>query len=148
MDNNTLQNNHIFSESSNLQQSTQPLREHSSNINYSIVNADFSVMNDNNIFTTPHTNTNQQTTSNENIVSTSKSYPSSYFPQYDHPIENIPPPLNGLNMTTINPSQSEIFSFDIPGFKIIVIPTFPQQDNIYSNYSSDINHITDNQYQR
>ncbi|PKB92532.1 hypothetical protein RhiirA5_444331 [Rhizophagus irregularis] len=39
-------------------------------------------------------------------------------------------------MTTINPSQSEIFSFDIPGYKIIIIPTFPQQDNTYSNYSS------------
>ena len=51
-------------------------------------------------------------------------------------------------MTTINPSQSEVFSFDIPGFKIIIVPTFSQQDNTYLNYSSsDIDHnITDNQF--
>jgi hypothetical protein len=60
------------------------------------------------------------------------------------PIENILSPLGSFNMASINPSQSEIFSFDIPGFKIIIIPTLPQQDNSYFNYSSS--DITDNQF--
>ena len=32
-------------------------------------------------------------------------------------------PLNSLNTMIANPSQSEIFRFEIPGFRIIVIPT-------------------------
>ncbi|CAB4434511.1 unnamed protein product [Rhizophagus irregularis] len=60
--------------------------------------------------------------------------PASYWSQ-QQTVENIPP-LGSFNMTGINPSQSEILSFDIPGFKIIVIPTFSPQDNTYLNYSS------------
>ena len=163
MGHNTLQNNHTFTETDNLQQSTtiiQPLQENSSNVNYNSVNTDPSVMNDmndNNIFPTFYTNDNysdQQPSSNEDIISTTRSFPTIAFPcapQYDHlpqSIENIPSPFNGLNMTTINPSQSEIFSFDISGFKIIVIPTFSQQDNTYLNYSSsNITGVTaDNQF--
>ncbi|PKK64201.1 hypothetical protein RhiirC2_757114, partial [Rhizophagus irregularis] len=42
-----------------LQQSTaQPEREHSSNMNYNVVNVDFSMMNDNSISPTSHTNNN------------------------------------------------------------------------------------------
>jgi hypothetical protein len=54
------------------------------------------------------------------------------------PIENILSPLGSLNMTSIHPSNSEVLSFGIPGFKIIVIPiSSQQQDHTYSNYSSD-----------
>jgi hypothetical protein len=53
-------------------------------------------------------------------------------------------------MTNVNPSQSQILSFDIPGFKIIVIPTSSsQQDNTYSNYSSsDVTNTQFTQFQQ
>ncbi|PKY62315.1 hypothetical protein RhiirA4_488583 [Rhizophagus irregularis] len=131
-----------------LQQSTaQPEREHSSNMNYNVVNVDFSTMNDNSNSQTSHTNNNHF---NQQHTSNVQSYPppitSLYAQQYGHPsssqpIENT---SSSFNTTTINPSQPEIFSFDIPGFKIIIVPTFPQQDNTYSNNSSS--DITDNQY--
>ncbi|RIA93015.1 hypothetical protein C1645_37168 [Glomus cerebriforme] len=81
---------------------------------------------------------------NENIASTSPTNTSSYDPQYGYPpqqpIENTFFPFN---VTTINPSHSEILSFDIPGFKVIIIPTSSQQDNnTYLNYPSSA--ITDN----
>ncbi|GBC05091.1 hypothetical protein RclHR1_06020006 [Rhizophagus clarus] len=136
----TNQNDYTFIESNNLQQSTvdiiQPEHKHS------IYNAvsDFS-MNDDNIFQPTHVNNNYtHQPPNENTTSVS----SSYDTQYPQPIENTTSTFGSfLNMTTINPSQSEIFSFDIPGFKIIIIPTSPQQDNHYSNYSSS--DITGNQ---
>jgi hypothetical protein len=146
MNNNPSQYNH-FTESKNLQQSTaaviQPGHENSSNINYN-ANVDLSMMNNDSIFPA-HTNTdhfNQQTTSS---ISTSQFYPppitsssihSSYTPQY--PQQPIFPPPGSFDMTSINPPQSEIFSFDIPGFKIIVIPISSQQDNTYINSSSNI----------
>lgn len=155
-DSNPSHNNHklTFTESYNLQSTDaaiQPEQEYSPNI--VAATSDFS-MNDDNIFPTTQTsNTNNnysdhQPTSNENTVSTSISqyYTLPYVQQYDHPqpIENTSSPFDSFNMTTINPSQSEIFSFVITGFKIIIVLTFPQQDNTYSNnYSSD---ITDNQY--
>jgi hypothetical protein len=114
-----------------LQQSTaQPERERSSNMNYNVVNVDFSMMNDNSISPTSHTNNNhfnQQHTSN--VQSYSPPVTPSYAQQYGHPsssqpIENT---SSSFNTTTINPSQPEIFSFDIPGFKIIIVPTFPQR---------------------
>ncbi|GET53661.1 hypothetical protein GLOIN_2v802479 [Rhizophagus irregularis DAOM 181602=DAOM 197198] len=86
-------------------------------------------------------------TSNENI---SAPVFSSYAPQYvgpQQPIENIPSSFGSFNMTNVNPSQSQILSFDIPGFKIIVIPTSSQQqDNTSLNYSSS--NITNNQFQQ
>ncbi|GBB98298.1 hypothetical protein RclHR1_09180001 [Rhizophagus clarus] len=146
MDKNPPQDNR-FIEFNNLQQSTaaviQSGHEHSSNIDYNAVNVnvDHSMMNDNSILL-PHTNINQ---------STSQSYPppitSSYAPQYPpQSIENTSFPLS-----SINPSQSGIYSFDIPGFKIIVIPTFSRQDNPYLNSSSNNmgNQFTQfNQFQR
>jgi hypothetical protein len=135
MDNNNspLQKNH-FAESNNLQQSTaaviQPGHENSSNVNYNATNVDLSMMNDNNIFPF-HTNINhfnQQATSSISTSPppiTSSSNHSSYTLQYLQ--QPIAPPLGSFNMTSINSPQSEIFSFDIPGFKIIVVPTFPQQ---------------------
>jgi len=156
MDHNTLQNNQTFTESSNLQQSTQSLQEYPSNINYNSVNTDSSVMNDNNIFPTSYVNNNyfnQQPTLNDNIVSPSQSYPtystitSSYAPQYGHSPQPIDTSLlNGLNTATINHSNPETISFNIPGYKIIIVPTFSQQVNTYSNYSSDISHVTDNHF--
>jgi hypothetical protein len=140
MNHNTLQNNQnnsTFTEFSNLQSTViQPIQPgHSLNINYNDVNVNSS---DNN-FPTYYTNAHyldQQPISNENI---STPIASSYAPQYVGPqqtIENIPSPLGPFNMINIDPSQSQILSFDIPGFKIIVIPTSPQQDNTYLNYSS------------
>jgi hypothetical protein len=123
----------------------QPEQEHSSTIIYNAV-SDFSV--NDNIFQTPHINNNySHQPSNENIALTSTN--SSYVPQYDQrshsqPTENASSPFGSFSTTTINPSQTEIFSFDIPGFKIIIIPTYSQQDNTYSNYSSS--DITDNQF--
>ncbi|PKY47731.1 hypothetical protein RhiirA4_423315 [Rhizophagus irregularis] len=154
--NNSSHNNHklTFTESNNLQSTdaVQPEQEYPPNI--VATTSEFS-MNDDNIFPTTQTsNTNNnysdhQPTSNENTVSTSISqyYTSPYVPQYDHlqPIENTSSSFDSFNMTTINPSQSEIFSFDIPGFKIIIVPTFPQQDNTYSNYYSSLG-TTDNQF--
>ncbi|GBB90879.1 hypothetical protein RclHR1_00180017 [Rhizophagus clarus] len=126
------QNDPTFTESNNLQPTdVQP--EHSSNINYNDV---FDNPSDNNfpMFYTNNNNFDQQSsTYNENI--SSNSVVSSYAPQNyvdpQQPIQNT-----SFNMNTINPSQSGILSFDIPGFKIIVIPTFSQQDNTYLNYSS------------
>ncbi|CAG8676383.1 13298_t:CDS:2, partial [Rhizophagus irregularis] len=42
------------------------------------------------------------------------------------------------NGNTVSTSISQYYTspFDIPGFKIIIVPTFPQQDNTYSDYSS------------
>ncbi|EXX52457.1 uncharacterized protein OCT59_013389 [Rhizophagus irregularis] len=111
-----------------------------------VINVDFSMMNDNSISPTSHKNNNhfnQQHTSN--VQSYSPSITSSYAQQYGHPSSSQPigntfPPFN---MTTIN-TQPEIFSFDIPGFKIIIVPSFSQRDNTFSNYSSS--DITDNQF--
>jgi hypothetical protein len=122
MDNNHNQN---FSESNNLLE-----QEHSSTIIYNAVSG-FSV--NDNIFQTPHVNNNYYShqLSNENIASTSTN--SSYVPQYDqlsHSQPTTSSPFGSFNTTNINPSQTEILSFDIPGFKVIFIP---QQDNTYSN---------------
>ncbi|PKY57693.1 hypothetical protein RhiirA4_478937 [Rhizophagus irregularis] len=152
MSQNTLQNNQNDPTFSNLQ-STVIQPEHSTNYN------DLNVIPSDNIFPSFYTNTNnsdQQPTSNEYTASTLTSS-LSYDPQYvspavslQHPIspqqsiENIPL----LNMISINPSQSEILSFDIPGFKIIVIPTFSQQDNTYLNYSSNTTNTQFTQFQQ
>ncbi|CAG8671937.1 uncharacterized protein OCT59_013392 [Rhizophagus irregularis] len=141
------QNDHIFTKPNNLQPTAPDVIQLEQGYLTNIAaNSDFP-MNDDNIFPTSQTNNNyfvHQLTSNENITSTSISSP--YVQQYDHPqpIENTSSSFGSFNMTTINPSQSEIFSFDIPGYKIIIIPTFPQQDNTYSNYSSL--GTTDNQF--
>ncbi|PKK71533.1 hypothetical protein RhiirC2_849094 [Rhizophagus irregularis] len=148
MNQNTLQNNQndpTFTEFNNLQSNVIQPGYSSSSINYNDVNVNSS---DNN-FPTFYTNinySNQQLTSNENI---SAPVFSSYAPQYvvpQQPIENIPSSFGPFNMTNVNPSQSQILSFDIPGFKIIVIPTSSQQqDNTSLNYSSN---ITNNQFQQ
>ncbi|CAB5201425.1 hypothetical protein RhiirA5_375497 [Rhizophagus irregularis] len=149
MNQNTLQNkqnDHAFTESSNLQQSTIVMQpEHSSsNTYYNNVNSD-PFLNDN-IFHTNNNYTDQQPTSNEYIASTSQSHPLSYAPQHGHPqlpAENTSFPHNSFNITSITPSHSEILSFDIPGFKIIIVPIPSQQDNTHLNYSSI---MTDNQF--
>ncbi|PKC68475.1 hypothetical protein RhiirA1_457196 [Rhizophagus irregularis] len=147
--------------------------QHSSNIN---------VIDDssNNISSTYYTNhySDQQPIYNENITSTLPPGSSPCVPNpqqtplspfnvnpsqseilsFDIPgykIIVIPFPPNSFNMNTSNnnPSQSGILSFDfpgfdIPGFKIIVIPTFSQQDNTYLNYSSSITDTQFNQFQQ
>ncbi|CAG8738306.1 21261_t:CDS:1, partial [Rhizophagus irregularis] len=113
-----------------------PGHENSSNINHNVVNADLSMINDNNIFPsyTNNNHFNQQPTSSS---STMQSYPppitSSYAPQYVHPSQPISSP-GSFNMASINPG---VYSFDIPGFKIIVVPICSQQDNTYINSSSN-----------
>ncbi|CAB4477386.1 unnamed protein product [Rhizophagus irregularis] len=140
MSQNTLQNNlsdPTFTEFSNLQFTPE---HSSSNTNYN----DMTFIPSDNISPSFYTNTDQQPTSNEYTASTLTS-PLSYDPQYvssavspQHPIspqqsiENIPL----FNMTSINPSQSKILSFDIPGYKVIFIQTPSQQENTYLNYSS------------
>ncbi|CAB5367655.1 unnamed protein product [Rhizophagus irregularis] len=136
MSQNTIQNNQNDPTFSNLQFNViQP----ASNTNY----YDMNVNPSDNISPSFYTNTNnsdQQPISNEYTASTLTSPPQYVSPAVSpqHPIspqqsiENIPL----FNMTSINPSQSEILSFDIPGYKVIFIPTFSQQDNTYLNYSS------------
>ncbi|CAB4434603.1 unnamed protein product [Rhizophagus irregularis] len=56
---------------------------------------------------------------------------------------------NSEQQPTSNETPTPIVSsytphFDIPGFKIIVIPTFSQQENNHLNYSSN---ITNTQFQ-
>ncbi|PKB95333.1 hypothetical protein RhiirA5_436909 [Rhizophagus irregularis] len=150
MDQNTYQNNQNNLTFSNLQSNViQP--EHSSSNNNNIIN--MNVNPSNNIFPTFHTNNNfsgQQPISNENNASTSpivSSYvPQQYYVGPQQPIVNTSP-LNSFNMTS-NPTQSEILSFDIPGFKIIFIPTFSQQSNTHLNCSSDITNTQFTQFQR
>jgi hypothetical protein len=137
------QNDPTFTGFNNMQ-STVIQPEHSSIINYYDVNVNSSDNNFNN-FPTFYTNTNNsdqqltQPTTNEYIASTS-----SYAPLPPPPTENVPSPLGSLNMTTIHPSNSEILSFNIPGFKIIIIPISSQQDNTYLDYSSS--DLSDNQF--
>lgn len=129
----------------NNQQSTtnsviRPEQNHSSNITYN----NFSTYDNNNYTSTtpyvPYVNdtssapyvNNNYTALNESIASTSHSYP---LPSQQN-VENISPPNLLFNMTTppnsfnmtniISPSRSEIHTFEIPGYKIILIPTFSQ----------------------
>ena len=54
-------------------------------------------------------------------------YPvSSHIPQYNDP----PPSNSSFNLLNANSPQSGIFRFDIPGFKIIVIPVTPSIENL------------------
>ncbi|GBC27692.2 hypothetical protein GLOIN_2v1775756 [Rhizophagus irregularis DAOM 181602=DAOM 197198] len=80
--------------------------------------------------------TGEQPIYNENITSTLPPVSSLCVPGPQQTIENT---IFPLNMNSINPSQSEILSFDIPGYKIIIIPTFSQQNNTCLNYSSSDN---------
>ncbi|CAB5367653.1 unnamed protein product [Rhizophagus irregularis] len=91
-----------------------------------------------NISSTFYTNhySDQQPIYNENITSTLPPVSSLCVPGPQQTIENT---TFLLNMNSINPSQSEILSFDIPGYKIIIIPTFSQQNNTCLNYSSSDN---------
>ncbi|GBC04501.1 hypothetical protein RclHR1_00570057 [Rhizophagus clarus] len=138
------QNDLTFTEN-NLQHTVIQPEHSSSNINYNNLYVNPS----NNNFSTFYANNNhfdqQPSTSNENIAVVS-----SYAPQhYVDPQQPVRVEDTALNMITINPSQSEILSFDIPGFKIIIIPTFSQQDNTYLNYSSsDISNTQFTQFQQ
>ncbi|PKY56436.1 hypothetical protein RhiirA4_507246 [Rhizophagus irregularis] len=110
---------------------------------------DFSLMKDD----TPvnNNNTNQDSIySNENVVPTSHSANGSHVPQYigqqilyqnsPQPIGNVSSPPNSLNMVnSTQANNSEIFGFDIPGFKIITIPiSSPTSLNMTHHYSLDI----------
>jgi len=129
---NNLNNNPTFTNSTTVFQPEQTL----SNVNYNDVNAtDPSV-----ISPAFHTNNNysdQLPMPNGNISLTSQSASSPYVPQYPHYPQYLGPQQlhNSLNMAT---SHSGIFSFDIPGFKVIFVPatSTSQQDNAYLNCSS------------
>ncbi|EXX66703.1 uncharacterized protein OCT59_001717 [Rhizophagus irregularis] len=126
----------------NNQQSTtnsviRPEQSHSSNITYN----NFSTYDNNNYTSTtpyvPYVN-NNYTALNESIASTSHSYPLPSQQNVENPpnllfnmTNNCSPP-NPFNMTNIiSPSRSEIHTFEIPGYKVILIPTFSQYDNIH-----------------
>jgi hypothetical protein len=121
MDNNHTQN---FTESNNLLE-----QDHSSTIIYN-ADSDFSV--NDNIFQTPHINNNNYS-HQTNIVSTSTNF---QLPQYDQRSLPLQSPFGSFNTATINPSKTEILSFDIPGFKVIFIP---QQDTSGSFNTATIN---------
>lgn len=153
---NTLQNNDEFNNySNNLQplQMDQPLSNTlNNNVNSSCDYSDFSIMSNNNIPTSYMANNYEQQQSllssvnNENHTATTQSL--SYEPQYtSHDGHIISSPLNSLNMIT-NSSQinrSDIFKFEIPGFKIVVIPTSSTTSSPYTNLN---NFDTQNQVQQ
>jgi len=152
--NNPLQNNDSYSEISQPLQMDQPLSNntfYNNNVNSSCNYADFSVTS-NNIIPTSYSASNyeqQQSTfssvNNENVTSATQS--SSYAPpQYTS--SHVSLPLNSPNMITTNPSQtnhSEILRFEIPGFKIIIIPTSSPTPPLYGNLN---NLDTQNQFQQ
>jgi hypothetical protein len=112
-------------------------------------NDNFSMMHDDTTVNDSDTNQNYMP-SNKNFASTSHPTNASHAPQYIEqqilyqnsppPIANISSSLNSLNV--VNSSQannSEIFGFDIPGFKIIIIPvSSPMSLNMAHHYSLDI----------
>ncbi|PKY59427.1 hypothetical protein RhiirA4_515280 [Rhizophagus irregularis] len=82
---------------------------------------------------------------NYNVVAdSSDSIPSTFYTNHyseQQPIQSpcVPGPqqqINSFNMNSLNPSQSEILSFDIPGYKIIVIP-FPYPLNSFNMNSNN-----------
>ncbi|RIA82761.1 hypothetical protein C1645_834868 [Glomus cerebriforme] len=109
------------------------MEQHSTNslCNYT----DFSATEGNNMLASYATNNYEQQTTfsflnNEHVISTTQSYStitSSYAPQYiDHNVNQNPPQYiqntsQPLNFPQTNNSQ--IFRFEVPGFKIIIIPT-------------------------
>ncbi|CAB4481873.1 hypothetical protein RhiirA5_421626 [Rhizophagus irregularis] len=121
----------------NNQQSTtnsviRPEQNHSSNITYN----NFSTYDNNNYTSTtpyvPYVNNNL----NESIASTSHFYPLPSQQNVENPpnllfnMANNSFPPNPFNMTNIiSPFRSEIHTFEIPGYKVILIPTFSQYDN-------------------
>ncbi|PKY60392.1 hypothetical protein RhiirA4_484045 [Rhizophagus irregularis] len=77
--------------------------------------------------------------SDVNVNSSENSFPTFYANTNN---SDLLPTSNEYTASTSTPIVS---SFDIPGFKIIVIPTFSQQENTYMNYSSS--NITNTQFQ-
>ncbi|RGB43896.1 hypothetical protein C1646_749104 [Rhizophagus diaphanus] len=148
---NTLQNNDEFNNYSNNLQPLQMDHTSNNNVNSSCDYYDFSITSNNNIPTSYMTNNYEQQQSlfssinNENQTTTTQSF--SYEPQYTSHTSHdshITSPLNSLNMIT-NSSQinrSDIFKFEIPGFKIVVIPT---SSTISSSYANLNNFDTQNQ---
>ncbi|CAB4477383.1 hypothetical protein RhiirA5_468620 [Rhizophagus irregularis] len=126
MSQNNLQNNQN-DPTFNLQSTAE---QHSNINNYNVI----SDSSDNHI-STFYTNhySDKQPTYNGNITSTLPPVSSPYVPGPQQTIENTTFPLNSFNMNSINPSQSEILSFDIPGYKIIIIPFPLNSINMNSN---------------
>ncbi|PKY37719.1 hypothetical protein RhiirA4_528970 [Rhizophagus irregularis] len=107
--------------------------QHSSNINnYNVT--DNSSDNTSTFYTNHHSD--QQPTYNESITSTLPPGSSPCVPNPQQTIENTTFPFSPFNMNSVNPSQSEIHSFDIPGYKIIVIPFPLNSFNMNSNNPS------------
>ncbi|RIA93020.1 hypothetical protein C1645_874378 [Glomus cerebriforme] len=136
--------NNYSCNSNNIQQSnvTTQQEHSSSNINYNVEDANFSVIDDN-VFQPPPNYSDQHPMSNENISSSlqplcpTPTISPSYAPQYTdgHQTNNsiissldipnfkilIIPTSSPMSLNLIN--NSLIYSLDIPGFKILVIPT-------------------------
>ncbi|CAG8629750.1 uncharacterized protein OCT59_013243 [Rhizophagus irregularis] len=133
MNQNNLQNNQNDPTFNLRMQSTA--ENAASNINNYNVVADSS----DNISSTFYTNhySDQQSIYNDNIPSTLPPVSSPCVPgPQQQTIENTTFPFNSFNMNSVNPSQSEIHSFDIPEYKIIVIPFPLNSFNMNSNNPS------------
>ncbi|CAG8652855.1 uncharacterized protein OCT59_005103 [Rhizophagus irregularis] len=153
---NILQNNDEFNNYSNNLQPLQMDHTLNNNVDSSCDYSDFSsITSNNNIPTSYMANNYEQQQSlfssinNENYTTTTQSL--SYEPQYTSHTSShdshIASPLNSLNMIT-NSSQinrSDIFKFEIPGFKIVVIPTSSTTSSSYANLN---NFDTQNQVQQ
>uniref|UniRef100_U9TAD0 Uncharacterized protein n=1 Tax=Rhizophagus irregularis (strain DAOM 181602 / DAOM 197198 / MUCL 43194) TaxID=747089 RepID=U9TAD0_RHIID len=154
MDNNLNFTNNGFN--SDLQSQTTDFRSENSNINYHNANTSCDYNNGypmanggaTGVFPASYTNTPAYTNASGNVIISdlSQTYPnassnSSHPPQYNGQnatqfIQNNSSLFNSLNTT--NSSQinhSDIFTFDIPGIKIIILPTFSPM-----TYSSQANH--------
>jgi hypothetical protein len=134
---NSLQNNDSYSNNLRSSQSFQ-MEQSSSNTLYNTFNyIDYSSATDNNIVPASSYIEQQQPTSffagDEHATTRTTQpfpHPSQYTPQYNS--YDISPPFSSPNMIPNSfQNHSEVFRFEIPGFKIIIIPNFsPNSSNL------------------
>ncbi|GBB83428.1 hypothetical protein RclHR1_10150005 [Rhizophagus clarus] len=112
---------------SDLQSQTTDTQSENPNINYNDANTPY----DYNRNSYPITNGDVSSDTLGNVTMSSQSYPTA-SPQYSTQnaqfIQNNSSPFYITN-------SSQTFTFDIPGIKIIVIPTFPVTNSTQTNHS-------------
>jgi hypothetical protein len=154
---NALQNNDDFTNNLQPLQMDQPLSNTLNNsVNSSCDYSDFSITS-NNIIPTSYTTANdyeqqqqqqQQQQSIFSSVNNENHTTTTYEPQYTNHTNHIssPSPFNSLNMVTnsFQINHSDVFKFEIPGFKIVIIPTF----STTSSYTNLNNFDEQNQFQQ
>ncbi|CAG8547259.1 560_t:CDS:1 [Rhizophagus irregularis] len=101
-------------------------------------------MNDS-VYPASYTNTSAYTDTPGNVIISdlSQSYPTAPLQYNDQNaaqfFQNNSSLFNPLNMTNYSQNNpSEIFTFEIPGIKIIVIPTFPPMASSFQTNHSEI----------